>query len=79
MEPPDYNGGTVYEITPKGKVTVLYSFPNTGPMDPVAGVIQGADGKFYGTTYEGGAYCQGTIFQLTAQARSMSCIISVIP
>ena len=65
--PNDYNGGTVYKITPKGKVTVLYSFPNTGPMDPVAGVIQGADGKFYGTTYEGGTYSEGTIFQLAGK------------
>jgi|SRR5208283_948994 len=65
--PNDYNGGTVYEITPKGKVTLLYSFPNTGPMDPVAGVIQGADGKFYGTTYEGGANSEGTIFQLAGK------------
>ena len=62
--PTDYNGGTVYMITPKGKVTLLYSFPNTGPYEPVAGVTQGADGKFYGTTYYGGTYGHGTIFQL---------------
>jgi uncharacterized repeat protein (TIGR03803 family) len=61
------SGGTVYEITPKGKVTLLYGFSNTGPYDPVAGVIQGADGKFYGTTYEGGTYSEGTIFQLAGK------------
>jgi uncharacterized repeat protein (TIGR03803 family) len=65
--PDDYNGGTVYEITPKGKVTVLYSFPNTGPYDPIAGVTQGANGKFYGTTFWGGTYSEGTIFQLAGK------------
>jgi uncharacterized repeat protein (TIGR03803 family) len=65
--PDDYNGGTVYQITPKGQVTLLYSFPNTGPYMPVAGVIQGADGKFYGTTYYGGAYSHGTTFQLVSK------------
>ncbi len=58
------SGGTVYEITPNGKVTLLYKFSNTGPMDPIAGVVQGADGKGYGTTYEGGTYSEGAIFQL---------------
>jgi uncharacterized repeat protein (TIGR03803 family) len=62
--PQDYNGGTVYKITPKGKVTLLYSFPNTGPYEPMGSVTQGADGKFYGTTYYGGTSGHGTIFQL---------------
>jgi uncharacterized repeat protein (TIGR03803 family) len=38
-------------------------------MDPVAGVTQGVDGKFYGTTYEGGTYYEGAIFQLTAAGK----------
>jgi len=67
--PTDYNGGTVYMITPKGKVTLFYSFPNTGPYNPVAGVTQGADGKFYGTTYYGGTYAHGTIFQLVSKGK----------
>ena len=59
------NGGTLYEVTPKGKVTLLYSFANT--YEPAAGMTQGADGKFYGTTWEGGTYGQGTIFQLAGK------------
>ena len=65
--PQDYNGGTVYKITPKGKVTLLYSFPNTGPETPMGGVTQGADGKWYGTTMYGGTSSQGTIFQLAGK------------
>jgi uncharacterized repeat protein (TIGR03803 family) len=67
--PDNYNGGTVYQITPKGKVTLLYSFPNTGPYFPVAGVTQGADGKFYGTTYYGGTGHDGTVFQLVSAGK----------
>ena len=65
--PQDYNGGTVYKITPKGKVTLLYSFSNTGPDKPMGGVTQGADGKWYGTTFYGGTYNYGTIFQLAGK------------
>jgi uncharacterized repeat protein (TIGR03803 family) len=61
------NGGTVFQVTSKGKVKVLYSFVNT--YEPLAGVIQGADGKFYGTTSENGTYSYGTIFQLTAAGK----------
>lgn len=62
--PNDYNGGTVYKITPKGKVTLLYSFSNAGPQKPMGGVTQGADGKWYGTTMYGGTSNHGTIFKL---------------
>ena len=47
--------GTVYKITPGGVFTSLYSF--TGGNDggyPYAGLEQGNDGFFYGTTYQGG-------------------------
>jgi uncharacterized repeat protein (TIGR03803 family) len=64
----NYNGGTLFKITPKGKVTLLYSFNgNTGPYEPAAAPIQGADGKWYGTTFLGGTYGYGTIFQLAGK------------
>jgi uncharacterized repeat protein (TIGR03803 family) len=49
-----YNGlgcGTIFEITPAGSLTTLYSF--TGGADqgsPVAGLVQANDGYLYGTT-----------------------------
>ncbi len=57
------NGGTAFQITPQGKVTILYYFPNGG--GPEAGLTQGLDGNFYGTTYNGGTNSKGTVFQLT--------------
>src|ERR1017187_409046 len=66
-----YGGGIVFRISPSGSYTNLYSFggsPNDG-SDPVAGLVQGSDGNFYGTTLAGGVtstnceYC-GTVFKL---------------
>lgn len=67
--------GTVFKITPQGTLTTLYSFCarsncNDG-ANPVAGLIQAADGNLYGTTLEGGnpncffAGSCGTVFRIT--------------
>jgi uncharacterized repeat protein (TIGR03803 family) len=59
--------GTVFKITPSGTETVLHVFPKTGSdgETPYAGLIQGNDGNFYGTTYFGGANGFGTVFKVT--------------
>jgi uncharacterized repeat protein (TIGR03803 family) len=61
--------GTVFQITPNGTLTTLYSFcSQSGCPDgavPVAGLVQATDGNFYGTTDGGGAYNYGTVFQIT--------------
>jgi uncharacterized repeat protein (TIGR03803 family) len=47
--------GTVFKISTNGALTTLYSF--TGGNDgayPDAGLVQGSDGYFYGTTDGGG-------------------------
>lgn len=63
------DNGTVFQLTPANVLTTLYSFcaePNcTDGSSPVAGVIRGTDGNFYGTTYGGGANYGGTVYQLT--------------
>ena len=45
--------GMVFKITPSGTEAGLYSFAKTGTngQTPYAGLIQGTDGNFYGTTY----------------------------
>jgi len=61
--------GTVFEITPAGALTTLYSFcAQTNCSDgvgPVGGLVQGTDGNFYGITGGGGAYSAGTVFKIT--------------
>jgi uncharacterized repeat protein (TIGR03803 family) len=57
---------TVFKITTNGTLTTLYSFTNGNDGgDPVAGLVQGRDGNFYGTTSIGGAGGFGTVFRLT--------------
>ncbi len=61
----DSSAGTIFEMTPSGGFNVLYSFSGTGSDGgyPDAGLIQGDDGKLYGTTagLQGSA---GTIFKI---------------
>jgi uncharacterized repeat protein (TIGR03803 family) len=79
----DFDGlmgcGTVFKITPAGRLTTLYSFCSktncTDGYEPSLSVIQGTDGNFYGTTSSGGAnsnsICEsngtgcGTVFKIT--------------
>ena len=58
--------GTLFSMTTRNVMTFPYSF--TGGVDganPVAGLVQGSDGNFYGTTYQGGANSYGSIFKMT--------------
>jgi len=65
-----YGGGTAYQITPAGTLTVMWQFgifPNpANGFSPLAGLVQGTDGSFYGTTTRGGTNSvDGTVFKLT--------------
>jgi len=71
-----HGGGTVFKITTAGKLTTLYNFcSQTNCADgrnPFAGLVQGADGNFYGTTLNGGtsasncgAFGCWTLFRIT--------------
>jgi len=68
--------GTVFKMTPGGKLTTLHSFNLADGANPVGGLVQAANGNFYGTTAAGGANqisgcgdgseagC-GTVFEIT--------------
>jgi uncharacterized repeat protein (TIGR03803 family) len=70
-----FNEGTVFKITPGGKLTTLYSFCaqtacTGGDYFPEAGLVQATNGDLYGTTYDGGANCTstggcGAVFKIT--------------
>lgn len=56
--------GTVFRISPSGQYKTLYSFGAPGQGEPGAGLVQGSDGNFYGTTELGGTNSLGTVFKL---------------
>jgi uncharacterized repeat protein (TIGR03803 family) len=61
-----YNLGTVFKVTPTGKLTVLHNFDGThGSLPWGGGVILGTDGNFYGATAFGGTFNDGTVFKIT--------------
>ncbi len=64
--------GTVFKMTPTGLLTTLVTFDMANGAYPYAGLIQGSDGDFYGTTSYGGEKCTGysdlgcgTVFKMT--------------
>ena len=62
------NQGVVFMVAPDGTETVLYSFcAQPGCADganPHAGLIMDAAGNLYGTTYVGGVFNQGVLFEV---------------
>jgi uncharacterized repeat protein (TIGR03803 family) len=67
----DDNFGTVFELMPRAGggwgEKVLHSFNKDGKdgIYPQAGVIIDALGNLYGTTFNGGHFDQGTVFEIT--------------
>jgi len=64
-----YGDGTIFEITPGGKLTTLYNVcSQSGCPDGnylYASLIQATDGNLYGIMDVGGANGSGTIFKIT--------------
>jgi uncharacterized repeat protein (TIGR03803 family) len=62
------HGGTIYKITPAGKLTTLYSFCPASPCSdgfaPI-GLMQASNGNFYGVTVADGVNNNGTIFEFS--------------
>jgi uncharacterized repeat protein (TIGR03803 family) len=59
--------GSIYQVTPAGVVTYVHSFSGADgqyPMTDGSALVQGSDGKLYGTTSVGGANGAGNVFVL---------------
>jgi uncharacterized repeat protein (TIGR03803 family) len=67
------NSGTIFRITPGGKLTTLHSFCSQADCPdgyfPTGTLLEGWDGNLYGTTEEGGSENLGTIFRVTPTGR----------
>jgi uncharacterized repeat protein (TIGR03803 family) len=75
---PGFGGpdGTVFKISPNGALTILHLFTGGDGATCVAGLVQGSDGCFYGTTLYGGTNGAGTVFWLTIVPEPQ---LSIIP
>ena len=62
--------GSVFVMRPNGidfEISTLWEFSGADGERPVAGLVEGADGSFYGTTSQGGpSGSSGTVFRLDA-------------
>ncbi len=72
-----YGYGTVFEL-PKGggTVTTLASFNGTNGANPYSGVIMDSSGNLYGTTEQGGACEDGTVFELPKGSGTVTALAS---
>jgi uncharacterized repeat protein (TIGR03803 family) len=70
--------GTIFKISTNGALTTLYALNPAFSGDgthPFAGLIQGLDGNFYGSTLLGGSDNDGTVFRISP-AGSFSTLLS---
>lgn len=66
--------GTVFRITPGGKLTIIHTFVGTDGANPYSRLVEGTDGFLYGTTpFGGNANCVsegcGTVFKISPQGQ----------
>jgi uncharacterized repeat protein (TIGR03803 family) len=74
----EHGVGTVFKMSPAGKLTTLYNFCSEGGSECTDGelpgfgeLIQASDGSFYGTTADGGGGLSygGTVFKITSSGQ----------
>ena len=69
--------GTVFQIAAGSKaLTTLASFNGTNGAQPYGGVTLDASGDLFGTTYQGGIYNYGTIFEIAKGSSAITTLIS---
>ncbi len=76
--------GEVFEVVQgSGTITTLASFngtnggyPNLGNGTVGADLVRNSSGNLYGTTYEGGAYGDGTVFELAHGSSTITALAS---
>ena len=64
---PAYGCGTIFRITPEGKLTTLHQFDKTQGYLPISGLTLGRDGAYYGVTLSGGNNASGIVFKTTSE------------
>ncbi len=57
--------GVIYEITPGGSFQIVAWFNGDNGLGAFGPLVRNTDGTLYGTTFNGGAYDSGNIYQLS--------------
>lgn len=71
----DNNLGTIYRYSPSdATLSALASFSNPVGSFPIGGLIQAADGSFYGSTTAGGQNSAGTVFKFSLSGNLISLV-----
>ncbi len=69
--------GTVFEIAHgSNTVTTLVTFGGTAGIEPNPTLLLDASGNLYGTTFYGGAYNQGSVFEVAAETHALTTLVS---
>ncbi|MGA3008473.1 MAG: choice-of-anchor tandem repeat GloVer-containing protein [Opitutaceae bacterium] len=83
---PNYYGGSdsegygdIFKMTPEGVVTVLGWFNVANGLNPFAGLVQGNNGNFYGTTESGGSVGNGVVYELILPPQAAAPTFSPAP
>ena len=77
---PNGGCGTIFQVTPGGTLTTLYSFSGTDGAFPVSALLEMPSGEcptmcFYGTTLLGGTSNVGTIFEFRMESKSSGTLL----
>jgi uncharacterized repeat protein (TIGR03803 family) len=71
------NDGTIFELAHgRGTLTTLASFNGTDGANPFAGLVMDGSDNLYGTTYQGGASGNGTVFELAKGSGTITTLAS---
>jgi uncharacterized repeat protein (TIGR03803 family) len=64
--------GAIWELAHgSNSLTTLAAFDGANGANPYAGLTLGPDGQFYGTTLNGGAFGDGTVFEFSGESTSI--------
>jgi uncharacterized repeat protein (TIGR03803 family) len=71
------NAGSVFELVHgSGTITTLASFNGSNGSGPRCGLLMDSNGNLYGTTVSGGAYSDGTVFEVAQGSGTITTLAS---
>ena len=74
---PTSGSGTVWKLAAGSRmITTLASFNGANGASPLTCVVRDAQGNLFGTTEAGGAFNQGTVWELAAGSRAITTLVS---